>query len=68
MEQIKLRMFLHKQRSIKTNLEETTFQPDSSLKNQLQSNAVKANLTKVNPNFGRPDSLQDFYISKGYPI
>ena len=30
-----------------TNLEETTFQPDSSLKNQLQSNAVKSNLTKA---------------------
>ena len=55
------------ERSIETNLEETTFQPDSSLKNQLQSNAVKSNLTKVNKNFGRPESLQDSYIPKGYP-
>ena len=35
------------ERSIETNLEETTFQPDSSLKDQLQSNAVKSNLTKM---------------------
>ena len=40
------------ERSIETNLEETTFQPDSSLKDQLQSNAVKSNLTNVNPSFG----------------
>ena len=52
---------------IETNLEENTFQPDLSLENQLQSNAVKANLTKVNTNFGRPESLQDSYIPKGYP-
>ena len=51
---------------IETNLEEPAFQPNSSLENQLQSNAVeKTNLTKVNPNFGRPESLQDFYIPKG---
>ena len=49
------------ERPIGTNLEETTIQPDSSLKNQFQSNAVKANLTKVNPNYGRPEYLQDFY-------
>ena len=51
--------------SIEPTLEETTFQSDSSLKNQLQSNTVQTNLTKVHPNFGRPESLQDFYIPKG---
>ena len=50
---------------IEPNLEQATFQPHSSLKNQLQSNAVKTNLTKLNPSFGRPESLQDFYIPNG---
>ena len=51
---------------IEINLVKSAFQPDSSLENQLQSNAVdKTNQTKVNPNFGRPESLQDFYIRKG---
>ena len=46
---------------IETNLEESTFQPDSSLKNQLES---KTNMTKFNPNFSRPEYLQGFYIQK----
>ena len=53
------------ERPIEPTLEQATFQPHSSLKNQLQSNTVKTNLTKVHPNFGRPESLQDFYIPKG---